>query len=752
MEPAIAQQNIESSSGWYVDLVFDRPMDHAYTYSIPPEWIGKVAVGQRVEAPFGRGNRPEVGIAVRVHQQPPAIDPKSIFNILDTEPLVPESLLRLSRWLADYYLASWGQALFAAIPAAVRQKAGSRETIVIEAVPESPTASRWPNLTVKQIAALKFLREHGPQPLREIARHVRCGTAPIQALVRKGFARQRRQRIHPLELPEPTAISSDGPPLTADQQNAWQQLAQAIAADRFEAILLHGVTGSGKTELYLQAIAEVVRSGRQALVLVPEISLTPQTIDRFRGRCGHVVALHSHLRESERGSYWRQIAQGRVHVVVGARSAVFAPLNRLGLIVVDEEHEQTFKQESVPRYHARDVAVMRARLENIPILLGSATPSLESWTNAQRGQYRLLTLPQRVLNLPLPQVQIIDLRTEGPQHRSDTISPALEHAIAEALDDAGQVMLLLNRRGYSTHVVCSQCGYVASCDQCDLTLTYHRLRQVLLCHYCGFQQPPQEICPICSHRPLRYSGSGTEKLQAELERKFPDRVIRRMDSDTMQRPGSHRQTLDDFRAGRIDILMGTQMIAKGLDFPNVTLVGVVNADVGLHIPDFRAAERTFQLLAQVSGRTGRGSRAGRVLIQTFTPDHPSIAFAARHDYPSFARHESEYRQRHGYPPFQRLARIILRSRRQDAAETAAERFKSAFQAAIRRSGDRSKMIRVLGPAECPVFRLNNFFRYHFQIHSARTGLLHEVLREVLATVQTPHSVEYQVDVDPYHML
>jgi primosomal protein N' (replication factor Y) len=744
--------NPGASPEWFVDLVFDRPMDQAYTYAVPASLTDRVAVGQRVVAPFGRGDRLEIGIAVHVHQQVPRIAPKTIHSLLDDQPLVPESLLRLTRWLADYYLSSWGQALFAAIPTAVRQDVGVRETIWVEAIPSDELPKKPISLTAKQIAALKYLRAHGPLELRELARQVGCGVGPIQAVVAKGFARKQRQRIDPfvmpaLDGPDPEPIS-----LSDDQKRAWDEMAPFLEEPRFQAILLHGVTGSGKTELYLQAIERIARNGRQALVLVPEISLTPQTIDRFRGRCRTVAALHSHLREVDRAGYWRQIAQGNVDVVVGARSAVFAPLPRLGLIVVDEEHEQSFKQESVPRYQGRDVAVMRARLENVPIVLGSATPSLETWLNAQRGLYRLLSLPNRVLDRPLPRVEIIDLRTDGPRQRSDSLSPRLEEALGETLTQGGQAILLLNRRGYSTHLVCPKCGSVALCDRCDVTLTYHKQRQSLMCHYCGFVRPVSPACSLCGHQPMRFVGMGTEKLQAELERKFPQRVIRRMDTDTMQRPGSHRQVLDEFRAGAIDILMGTQMIAKGLDFPNVTLVGVVNADVGLHIPDFRAAERTFQLLAQVAGRTGRGSRGGRVLIQTFTPEHPSIVSAARHDYLTFARQELEYRRQHGYPPYQRLARVILRSRKAETAESCAHQWAGAFQSALRRHPEHARTIRLLGPAECPVFRLNNYFRYHFQLQALSSGTLHEVLRDVLATVSIPHGVEYQVDIDPYQMM
>src|SRR5262249_46651130 len=444
--------------------------------------------------------------------------------------------------------------------------------------------------------------------------------------------------------------------LNADQLRTWSSVEQAIRKRCFHAFLLHGVTGSGKTEIYLRAIEEVVRQGKEAIVLVPEISLTPQTIGRFRGRCGEVAVLHSHLGDAERGGHWRRIAEGKVHVVVGARSAVFAPTRKLGLIVIDEEHEGTFKQENTPRYHARDVAVMRARLENIPILLGSATPSLESWHNGQRGQYTLLTLPSRIHNRPLPHVGLIDLRHEpAGASRFHALSLPLERAMRDALRAGGQVILLLNRRGFSTHVHCPACGHVESCRHCDLALTFHRQRDVMLCHYCGYERDPPQLCPQCGRQQIRYQGLGTEKLEEEIAAKFHGYVARGMDSDTMRRPGSHARVLSAFRQGLIHILLGTQMIAKGLDFPNVTLVGVVNADMGLHIPDFRSAERTFQLLAQVSGRAGRGPQRGRVLVQTFNPEQPCIALAAIHDYEGFVKQELAHRETHNYPPYQRMA-------------------------------------------------------------------------------------------------
>src|SRR5262249_42999030 len=489
-------------------------------------------------------------------------------------------------------------------------------------------------------------------------------------------------------------------------------LEPALRQGGFHPFLLHGVTGSGKTEIYLRAIQEVQRQGKEALVLVPEISLTPQTIQRFRGRCGEAAVLHSHLGDAERGGHWRNIAAGRVQVVVGARSAVFAPARKLGLIVIDEEHEGTFKQEATPRYHARDVAVMRARLENIPIILGSATPALESWHNAQRGQYTLWRLPNRVLDRPLPQVALIAFRHEGQSRgRFHALSPTLERSMRQALAGGGQVMLLLNRRGFSTHVHCPACGYVSTCRFCDIALTYHRLRQVLLCHSCGYEKDPLSRCPNCDKASVLYQGLGTEKLQAEIEEKFPQTVVRRMDSDSMKKPGSHRQVLEAFRQGLVHVLLGTQMIAKGLDFPNVTLVGVINADIGVHIPDFRAAERTFQLLSQVAGRAGRGPRGGKVLIQTFNPAQPSIALAARHDYQTFVSVETAPGELTQYPPFQRLVRIIVRGRDRAMAGLFADKLATALSKmlpALARAGGATP-VRVLGPAEAPVFRLKGYF-------------------------------------------
>ena len=736
----------------YADVVFDRPLDHAYTYAVPEALRERIAVGKRVECPFGRGDKTTTGYVVRVGQNPPTRDVKSLVDVLDESPLFDEHLLKLTRWMADYYLAGWGQVLHAVVPAGAREQAGTRATVFLELVPREELPDLVPTVTPKQKAALERLRAEGkPMEQAVLAKVANCGTGPISGLVSKGLVRKFTERVERTEA----RSDADGAPsqaltLNADQQAAWDAVSAAVAAGGFKPFLLHGVTGSGKTEIYLRAIEAVVARGQEAIVLVPEISLTPQTIERFRGRCGNVAVLHSNLTAADRGGYWRRIAAGKVQVVVGARSAVFAPTRKLGLIVIDEEHENTFKQESTPRYHARDVAVMRAQLAGVPILLGSATPSLESIHNAQKGNYALLNLPTRVENRPLPPVQLVDLRHEAKQPgKPSAIGPTLETAMRAALKAGGQVILLLNRRGFSTHIHCPGCGYVAQCAHCDLALTFHRTKAALTCHYCGWETAPYAQCPTCAAGAVRYQGLGTEKLQSEIEEKFPEKVVQRMDSDTMTKPGSHERAFAAFRDGRIHILLGTQMIAKGLDFPNVTLVGVVNADVGLHLPDFRAAERTFQLLAQVAGRTGRGDKVGRVLIQTYTPEHPCIALVVKHDYGTFAAQELGHRREHGYPPFQRLARVIVRSEKEEAASAFADSLAGAFVEAVKRAG---APVRVLGPAECPVFKLNDFYRFHFQLQSGNSAAMHRVLREVFAAAKPPSSVEFQVDVDPYSMM
>ena len=539
--------------------------------------------------------------------------------------------------------------------------------------------------------------------------------------------------------------------MNPDQEKALRTILDALQAGRHQTILVHGVTGSGKTEVYIQAIQEVIHFGRQAIVLVPEISLTPQTVERFRQRFGSVAVLHSHLSDAERHWHWQRIAEGAVSVVVGARSAIFAPTPHLGMIVLDEEHETSFKQGSAPRYHARDVAIARAKAEGIPLVLGSATPSLESWHRARSGQYALVEMPRRVLNRPMPAVGTIDLRGEKARGAlsGGAISRHLLTAIKSALDDGGQVMLLLNRRGFSTHIQCPACGHAVRCPQCDIALTHHRKEEIALCHYCDYEIPTPKSCPMCGFAGIRYWGLGTQRLEAEIRARFPDVLCLRMDTDAMQAPGSHQRALAAFRSGKVRILLGTQMIAKGLDFPNVTLVGVINADTALHFPDFRAAERTFQLVTQVAGRTGRGPRGGRVLVQTFNPDHAAIRAAVRHDYAAFAAGELPLRQMLRYPPFTSMIRLVVRGPVEPVAAEFAAHIGQRLASAI---GEEKVDARVLGPAPCPFARLRGQYRFHIQLQGPDAGQLRAAVAAATADLQPPEDVQWIVDVDPVEML
>ena len=467
-----------------------------------------------------------------------------------------------------------------------------------------------------------------PLTPQELARAAGCSPAPIATLAPQGLIRSRTARVSTARQAETALPRERHLPLNPDQQKALDAVLAALRSQQHRTLLIHGVTGSGKTEVYIQAIEEVVRYGRQAIVLVPEISLTPQTVERFRRRFGAVAVLHSHLSDADRYWHWQRIAEGRVPVVVGARSAIFAPTPHLGLIVLDEEHESTFKQETAPRYHAREVAVARAAAENVPLILGSATPSLESWNRARLGQYQLIEMPRRVLNRPLPEVGTIDLRADGQRGGSaggGSISRLLHQAIHAALQDDGQVILLLNRRGYSTHIQCPACGEVVRCPDCDIALTHHKTGDQVLCHLCDYRTAPPTCCPACDSGEIRYWGLGTQKLEAEVRARFPNAPLLRMDADTMRARGAHEKALAEFREGKARILLGTQMIAKGLDFPNVTLVGVIQADTALHLPDFRAAERTFHLVTQVAGpdrSRGQGRPGAGADVQPRSPGDP----------------------------------------------------------------------------------------------------------------------------------
>ena len=775
----LADEGEPLAGGVFAGVVFDRPIEQVLTYRVPGR-LGKVIqAGQRVRVPLGRGDKLAVGYCVRIdHQAPQGLDPmriKEVVEVLDSTPLIDRGMLELTRWLADYYACSWGQALDAAVPAGVKKHAGTRVGTFLVVPEETREALRAkaiePRLSAKQAAVLEILtRTDDPLTTADVCRLAKCGPGPIHALQKLGLVHSVRRRL-PMGLSgraaagDHSGAAANGPPgasvtaraqppgeatdrpalvLTAEQAATLARIEPALESGGFAPFLIHGVTGSGKTEVYLSAIERVVARGREAIVLVPEISLTPQTIRRFRRRFARVAVLHSHLSDAERHRHWQSIASGDIQVVVGVRSAVFAPARKLGLIVIDEEHESTFKQETIPRYHARDVAVKRAQMEGIPILLGSATPSLETWRNAERGRYTRLSMPMRVGGRPMPEVEIIDLRHE--KATVGGLSESLRQAMIQALQENGQVILLLNRRGFHTFVICPKCGQVVKCHACDVAATYHKSRHILVCHTCDAERACPPACPSCRATGLHYGGIGTERLEREIQSAFPEYPSRRMDSDTMRTPGSHEAVLAAFKAGEVRILLGTQMIAKGLDFPNVTLVGVVNADTALHLPDFRAAERTFQLVAQVAGRTGRGDRPGRVLVQTYTPEHPAIRAAIRHDYQAFVADELPEREKYGVPPFGRLVRMIARG----PEESVVYAYLKDLAAALRREADPS--VRILGPAPAPILKIRNLYRFHIQLRCPNPRPLQALARTVPASIPAPHGVELAVDVDPIHML
>ena len=725
-----------------------QPLD----YLVPLPLVDAVSAGQRLRVPLGRGNRSVTGYCVAVESRPDdGRRLKAVIEAYDLRPLLSPAMLRLTRWMSEYYLCGWGQVLESVVPAGVRSRAGTREALLLSLAPGVLGQLTTLDLPAKQMAVLHALAgPTAPMVPRALAAAAQCTQAPIAALRRKGLVVAHTERIATVAPPPAVADLEDHLELNLDQQAALDAVLAALRDRRHETLLLHGVTGSGKTEVYIHAIREVLTYGRQAIVLVPEISLTPQTIARFQARFGEVAVLHSHLSDAERHAHWQQIASGRVQVVVGARSAIFAPAPHLGLIVLDEEHESTFKQESAPRYHARDVALYRAQTEGVPLILGSATPSLESWHAAETGDYRLLSLPRRVLGRVLPDVATIDLRAEFRDRRlRGAISRPLALAIEAALRDGGQVILLLNRRGFATHVQCPGCGAALRCPHCDLALTHHRQAETLLCHHCDYRTPPPLTCPACNSPGIRYGGLGTQRLEAEVQARFPGHRCLRMDTDTMQRPGSHARALEAFRTGEVQILLGTQMIAKGLDFPNVTLVGVVNADTALHLPDFRAAERTFHLLAQVAGRTGRGSLGGRVYIQTFDPDHVALRAVVRHDYEGFAAAEMALRQEAGYPPSQRLVRLVVRGPVEDTVRAWAVQLVERIVAAAETD---ELPLRVLGPAPAPFARLKNKYRYQVHVHGPLEVPTSSLLYDTLSPLEPPENVEWIIDVDPQSML
>ncbi len=713
-----------------------------------PEGLGEPQIGQRVRVPFGRGDRRTLGVVVDTPGPAPAGDSerklKAVSEVIDAQSRFDETLWQLGRWVSRYYIAPLGMTLAAMIPSAVGRHAPRTEQAAIL----TSDRSDWPaTLGSRQRRVLDELLEARKQgvdelPLQEVLRKSGAGRDSIRRLVARGLIRLESREVRLPEMPD----EQGEPPfeLNDDQKNVLAEVEKTLGGG-FSAMLLHGVTGSGKTEIYVRAIRSVIAQGRQAIMLVPEIALATQTLQRLLGRLPRVAVLHSGLTDAERAFYYEQISSGRAAVVVGPRSAVFAPARKLGLIVVDEEHEPSYKQDTAPRYHGRDTAVKRASLEDVSVLLGSATPSLESLRNVKHGRYKLLRLPRRVRGLPMPRLEVVHLRRELKPGRVELIGGTLTRKMAAALDRREQIILLMNRRGYASHVFCPSCGWAMACRHCTRTMVFHQATQMAVCHYCQQTGSLPEVCPACRGKLLLF-GYGIQRIESELARKFPEARMARMDSDTMTSPAQFRKVFDGFAAGEIDLLMGTQMVAKGLDFPRVSLVGVVSADTSLAIPDFRAAERTFQMIVQVAGRAGRSDMTGEVVVQTLHADEPAVQLAIEHNYDGFADWELPLRREANLPPFVRMVRFLARHRDVTRAESGAAELARRLREVL------TADVSMLGPQPAGVKKIRDRFRFELLLFCERAGLVQDMLAGRMHELTKGISAEIVAEADPINLL
>jgi primosomal protein N' (replication factor Y) len=838
----------------FATVAVDQPLDRTYSYVVPPKFAALVRPGVRVTVPLGRGNRlspatvlslsdtPPVALPAPAEAPAPSEEEQSLFQspddpdtqphesglkpIADVEPDVlpiPADLLDLARWISTYYCAPIGMTLASMVPAAVKRATRIPANLLLSLLDTRPVEEQLADKKVSPRTRKLFETLHafllaGPKPEHEVMSHAQVARPALKRLQALNLLKAERE----IKLPEHAPIGADlaasagmnngALQLTPDQRAAMAHLEPLLGdTSAFAVRLIHGVTGSGKTELYIRAIERVVARGKRAIVLVPEISLTPQTVRRFTARFPRVAVLHSGLKDSERHQHWHAIATGWAQVIVGARSAIFAPVSDLGLIIVDEEHDSSYKQDSLPKYHGRDVAIRRAQMHNIPILLGSATPALESWHNAHHHpSWDLISLRTRPMGTQMPRVVTVDMKAEAKLRRGlHILSTVLEHHLKQTLEQKKQAIFLLNRRGYAHYLLCPRCDWVLMCDNCDATMVVHRTRQELRagepptgrsgetrsavavsakealrdtlssklqtqkskienppprapltgtvqCHYCLTSMLLPDTCPLCKAR-LTHLGQGTQRAEDELLRKFPGLRLKRMDSDSMGNLGAYQAALDSFGRGELDLLIGTQMIAKGLDFPNVSLVGVLNSDLAMTIPDFRAAERTFQLICQVAGRSGRaaGGARGTVVVQTYQPGEPAIDAACHHDYMAFVESELPHRKEFGYPPYGRLVRIVLAHKGYTTVQTAAQDLVRLIHALTQKL---NLPIRVHGPIPPPMERLMELYRVELVLFADSALPLQRLLaslraRGALATGSSGgNKVAISVDVDPLHML
>ncbi|MBV9296130.1 MAG: primosomal protein N' [Acidobacteriaceae bacterium] len=800
----------------YCEIALPVPIDRLFTYEFPLPLRFGARAGSRVLVPFGA--RKLTGVVARLHNDAPAQEVREVMALLDEQPVLDGELLRLGTWIAEYYCAPIGEVFKGMLPLAGEFRRSKRYSLthigrevarqlidkpdsgapsrILAALEERPLSLDYlatkvegartalqgllkrgwvaaeeiheqrdplraraerlqaeflsrPDAGVKlktsQRELLAFLELHpGPHNLAELGEKVKGASEAARAL-----ARQELIKLNAEALYVSSGFDRPVPVLNEDQQNAFSAIENALDVNVFKAFLLQGVTGSGKTEVYLRSIESVLERGKNALLLVPEIALTPSMAGQFFHRFGKQVAiLHSAFGDIERAEQWRRIRNGQARVVVGTRSGVFAPVQNLGLVIIDEEHDGSYKQQETPRYHGRDVALMRAKEAGAVAVLGSATPSVETRYNADHGKYTLLSLPERIARRPLPEVRIIDMRVEFLETRQQAIfSRKLLEEMQARLAHGQQTILLLNRRGFSSFMICRACGERLMCANCSVALTHHKRDRRMLCHYCGYAEKIPSECPRCGSDYIQFLGTGSERVENELHQHFPNARIARLDRDSVGGKSAYEQVLDAFRNGDIDILVGTQMIAKGHDIPNVTLVGVVLADIGLGMPDFRAAERSFQLLTQAAGRAGRGDLPGRVIIQTLNPEHYAIKFAAAQDYEGFYKKEIEFRKWLRYPPFAAFANVLVRAEKQEQALRMSTQLGYLLNPP-------PEGVRAMGPAEAPMTRLKNEFRYQILLKAGKRAVLRETLKNLrrFAESEKWSATALVIDVDPISLM
>ncbi len=800
----------------YCDVSLPVPLDQPFTYELPETLRHRVQRGCRIAVPFG--SRKLTGVVIRVHDEPPSVTARAAFQLLDESPALDESMLALAGWISTYYCAPLGEVLRGMMPLTGEIRRGkmyaltdsgrdAAKQLLLGASGEEPTVAVMRLLESRALteAYLKKKVENASNVLRSLIKKgfvevedveaerdpLRVSAARLRVELERSpepgkFSKVEREllaylelhpgshnvgelesqvakaseaaralaRKHVVTLRTESVVHSAGyirqsHTLNPHQLGAYQQIREAIESAKFKPLLLQGVTGSGKTEVYMRSIDATLALGKGVLLLVPEIGLTPAMAGQFFDRFGDRVAiLHSAFSDTERAEQWRRIRSGGAGVVVGTRSGVFAPVQNLGLIIVDEEHDSSYKQQEAPRYNGRDVAVVRAQQAGACVVLGSATPSLETRFNVERGKYTLLELPERIEKRPMPEVELIDMRQEFLETRKQsTFSRRMLDAVGHRLQNGEQTMLLLNRRGFSSFVACRSCGERLECVNCSVTLTYHKRDRRMLCHYCNYAERVPSVCPKCQSEYIQFLGTGSERVEDELHRTFPAARIARMDRDTVGGKRHFETILHGFREGNFDILVGTQMIAKGHDIPNVTLVGVISADTGLGLPDFRAAERTFQLLTQAAGRAGRGNLPGIVLIQTINPDHYAVRFASQQNYALFYEKELQFRRAMRYPPFAALANVLVRHTSQEEAHRMGVELGHVLTPA-------PENIKVLGPAEAPVPRLKNEYRYQLLIKSSNRKTLNHLLNQLrrFAAERKWSPTSVIIDVDPITLL